>query len=310
MRTELISIATDTLPLDGAFYLPDTAASGAVMLLHGNTMNFYVGAPRFLPPMLTRLGFACLAFNRRGHDILSIRDSRAAEGAAFQLTREGIEDNNYAARWLAERGFSRPVVIGHSNGGMLAVKHVSDHPETPAMVLLSAHGGGRDGLQRTSRAGMLAADHLDEITAQARTLVAAGRGRELMLVPGWWYVISAESFLDRMTEMPDVLELASTIRCPTLFIRGDEESPDTYPAERFKERASGSCECRDRTQLQPLLCRPRGGDLQTSFGLARPHAEYRCRGVTLISSESGLRLIVLRVDGVTVFQPLGILKTA
>jgi pimeloyl-ACP methyl ester carboxylesterase len=66
MRTELISIATDTLPLDGAFYLPDTAASGAVMLLHGNTMNFYVGAPRFLPPVLTRLGFACLAFNRPG----------------------------------------------------------------------------------------------------------------------------------------------------------------------------------------------------------------------------------------------------
>jgi hypothetical protein len=30
-------------------------------------MNFYVGAPRFLPPVLTRLGFACLAFNRRGH---------------------------------------------------------------------------------------------------------------------------------------------------------------------------------------------------------------------------------------------------
>ena len=36
------------------------------------------------------------------------------------------------------------------------------------MVLLSAHGGGRDGVQRTSRAGMLAGDRLDEITAQAR----------------------------------------------------------------------------------------------------------------------------------------------
>jgi pimeloyl-ACP methyl ester carboxylesterase len=224
------------------FYLPEAEPCGAVMLFHGNTMNFYVGAPRFLPPVMTRLGFACLAFNRRGHDILSIRDSRAAEGAAFQLTREGIADNNYAARWLAERGFSRPVVIGHSNGGMLAVKHVADHPETPAMVLLSAHGGGREGVQHTSRAGMLAGDRLDEITAQARALVAAGRGRELMLVPGWWYVISAESFLDRMTEMPDVLELAPTIGCPTLFIRGDEESPETYPAERFKERAGGRCD--------------------------------------------------------------------
>src|SRR5437764_11443152 len=76
MRTELISIPTDTLPLDGAFHLPDGEPSGAVMLFHGNTMNFYIGAPRFLPPVLSRLGFACLVFNRRGHDILSIRDSR------------------------------------------------------------------------------------------------------------------------------------------------------------------------------------------------------------------------------------------
>jgi hypothetical protein len=60
MRTELISIATDTLPLDGAFYLPESEPCGAVILFHGNTMNFYVGAPRFLPPVLTGLGFACL----------------------------------------------------------------------------------------------------------------------------------------------------------------------------------------------------------------------------------------------------------
>src|SRR5712691_10154349 len=68
--------------------------------------------------------------------------ARAAEGAAFQLTREGIADNRYAAGWLAERRFPNPVVIGHSNGGMLVVKHVLDHPETRAMGLLSAHGGG------------------------------------------------------------------------------------------------------------------------------------------------------------------------
>ena len=243
MRTELVSIPTDTLLLDGAFYLPDEGpVAGGVLLFHGNTMNFYVGAPRFLPPALTRLGFACLAFNRRGHDILSIRDSRAAEGAAFQLTAEGIADNRIAAAWFAEQGFPDPVVIGHSNGGMLAVRHAADHPQTRALVLLSAHGGGRDGVRRSSAAGLMAGDRLDEITKRARALVAAGRGRELMLMPGWWYAISAESFLDRLTEMPDVLDLAPHIRCPTLYIRGDREDPDTYPAERFAERAGGPCE--------------------------------------------------------------------
>ena len=93
MRTELISIATDTLPLDGAFHCPDDRpVRGAVLLFHGNTMNFYVGAPRFLPPVLTRLGFTCLAFNRRGHDILSIRNSRAAESAGPAQVRGAESD--------------------------------------------------------------------------------------------------------------------------------------------------------------------------------------------------------------------------
>ena len=244
MRTELISIPTETIPLDGALHWPDGPVTGAVLLFHGNTMNFYVGAPRFLPPALTAMGYVCLAFNRRGHDILSIRNSRAAEGAAFQLTHEGIEDNRTAARWMRERGLPAPVIIGHSNGGMLAVPHVVAHPDTPALILLSAHGGGKDGVARTSRAGLMAGDRLAEITAQARAMVAEGRGRELLLMPGWWYVISAESFLDRMTAMPDILELAPRVRCPVLYLRGDQESAENYPAEAFQARAGGRCDVR------------------------------------------------------------------
>ncbi len=242
MRTELVSIQTETLPLDGALHLPDGAVTGAVLLFHGNTMNFYIGAPRFLPPALTAMGYACLAFNRRGHDILSIRDSRAAEGAAFQLTHEGIEDNRDAARWMADKEFPAPIVIGHSNGGMLSVPHVLAHPETPGMILLSAHGGGRDGVLRSSQAGLMAADRLPELTAQAHAMVAAGRGGDLMLMPGWWYVITAKSFLDRMQAMPDILELAPGITCPVLYLRGDQEDAGSYPAEAFRDRCGGRCD--------------------------------------------------------------------
>ena len=243
MRTELVTIPTDTLPLDGAFYEPAGAAtSGGVLLFHGNTMNFYVGAPRFLPPALTALGFACLAFNRRGHDILSIRNSRAAEGAAFQTTAEGIADNRFAAGWMADRGFPHPVVIGHSNGGMLAVQHVTDYPGTPALVLLSAHTGGTGQVEGASRAGLMAGDRLDEIVAQARAMVVAGRGRDLLLMPGWWYVATAESFLDRMVSMPAIVDLAPSITCPVLFIRGDQERVESYPAEEFQGRAGGPCD--------------------------------------------------------------------
>ncbi len=242
MRTELITIPTPTLPLDGALHLPDSPPDKAAILFHGNTMNFYTGAPRFLPPALTAMGYACLAFNRRGHDILSIRDSRAAEGAAFQTTAEGIEDNQIAAAWMKAHGFPAPVVIGHSNGGMLAVPHTVAHPDTPALILLSAHGGGTDGVRRSSAAGLMAGDRLDEITARARALQAAGNGHELMLMPGWWYAITADSFLDRLTRMPDILTLAPRITCPVLYIRGDQESAENYPAEKFQAVAAGPCD--------------------------------------------------------------------
>lgn len=243
MRAELVSIPTGTIPLDGLYYEPvGRAALGGVLLFHGNTMNFYTGPLRFLPPVLAELGLACLAFNRRGHDILSTRNSRVPEGGAFQLAREGIEDNRTAARWMAERGFAHPAVIGHSNGGMLAAQHVADHPGTPALVLLSAHLGGKNILERTSKAGLMAQDRVEEFTARARQLAAAGRGRELMLMPGWWYTISAESYLDRLTETPDGLALAPTIKCPTLYVRGDKESRENYPAEEFQTRAGGPCD--------------------------------------------------------------------
>jgi len=241
MRTTLVTIPTDTTPLDGALYEPEGAPRGAALVFHGNTMNFYVGPPRFLPPVLARLGLVVLAFNRRGRDILGIRASRMAEGAAFQTTREAIADNRIAAEWLGARGFRRPIVIGHSNGGMLAVRHAADHPQTRALVLLSAHCGGKDLVARASRTGLLAGNRLEEITVQARTLVAAGRGRELMLLPGWWYVTSAASFLDLLTELPDIVELAPRIACPTLFLRGDQEPADLYPTEAFQRRAGGPC---------------------------------------------------------------------
>ena len=68
MKTQLVTIPTDTVPIDGALHEPDGPAQnirGAALYFHGNTMNFYTGAARFLAPALTKLGLAFLAFNRR-----------------------------------------------------------------------------------------------------------------------------------------------------------------------------------------------------------------------------------------------------
>lgn len=239
MRAEPVSIETDTTPLDGLFYEPEGPVRGVVQLMHGNTMNFYVGPPRFLPPSLIELGFACLAYNRRGHDVLSNRDSRLLEGGAYQTIAEAIDDNLYARRWLDEGGYPPPVVVGHSNGGMLAVRHLVDHPDTPALVLLSAHRGGKNLMRLMADQGLMAADRYQEMTDEALRLVGEGRGQDLLLVPGWWYVVSARTYVEYLHHCPDLLELAELITCPTLFLRGDEEPPELYPAEEFRTLAPG-----------------------------------------------------------------------
>ncbi len=73
-------------------------------------------------------------------------------------------------------------------------------------------------------------------------LVAAGKPNQLMLIPDWWWVISARTYLDRLTNAPDLVENAKRIECPVLFIRGDQEPKENYPAERFKENCAGPCE--------------------------------------------------------------------
>jgi len=115
-----------------------------------------------------------LAFNRRGHDILTTRLSRDAEGGAFQTVAESVADNRYAAQWLTDQGHPQPVIIGHSYGGMLSTQHVADHPQTPALVLLSAGRGGRENVS----GGCVHQQYvvgLEILHNHAKALVAAGQ---------------------------------------------------------------------------------------------------------------------------------------
>lgn len=243
MLAEVVSVPTAGTPLDGLYYPAQGRKRGAALLMHGNGMNFYYGAPGFLPEHLTGVGLAALAYNRHGHDTVSAR-TRVAEGNAYQTAAEAVDDNERAAAWLADRGHPAPVVIGHSNGGMLAAEHVANHPETPALVLLSAHLGGKEMLVRGSRLGLLAGDRLPELSRQAHELVDAGRPDELMLMPGWFYVITAGSFVDLENNLPVLLDNAPRITCPVLYVRGDQEDRDMYPAEAFAEAAGGRVDVR------------------------------------------------------------------
>jgi pimeloyl-ACP methyl ester carboxylesterase len=141
MKLELVSIKTDTYPLDGLFYTPtDRPIRAAAMFFHGNCHNFYIGPSRFMPLTLLAEGIACLTFNRRGHDMVTSLDGRNVGGGSFQLAHEAIANSGYAAAWLRGRGFANPAVIGHSNGGVLAAQYAADAPYGTSVQEMDAYG--------------------------------------------------------------------------------------------------------------------------------------------------------------------------
>ena len=150
----------------------DQPGQAPVLLIHGSTITGKTDW-ELVAPLLARRRRVIVP-DCRGH----------GKSSNPNLTYSFKELANDMAALVHALGYPRAHVIGHSNGGTLAVQHVADHPRTPALVLLSAHCGGREMVPRASRAGLLAQDRVSEVTEQAKHLVSIGRGRELMLLPG------------------------------------------------------------------------------------------------------------------------------
>jgi pimeloyl-ACP methyl ester carboxylesterase len=108
--------------------------------------------------------------------------------------------------------------------------------------LLSAHAGGNRLINPASARNFSITGDVERQKEQAEALVAAGKPRQLMLIPAWWWVISARTYLDRLTNAPDLVANAAKIKCPVLFIRGDREPIENYPAEKFAANCAGRCE--------------------------------------------------------------------
>ena len=242
MNTELIAFsAGDGFPLDGLVYTPPGGpGERAVLLVHGKVMNFYTGPCRILPPHLVALGWSCLAMNRRGHDLGGIRNGRDSCGGAWETFADSQSDIAGAMAELRRRGSGKIVLAGHSFGGIGAAAYAAAHPaQVAALVLCSAGSGGKEYLPQVSRRGMLAAERHAEVEALARRLVAEGHGDRMIALPGWWYAITAASWVDLAENVPDTVENARRYPGPILTIRGSLEPEEVYPAEAVATAAGG-----------------------------------------------------------------------
>lgn len=229
----LVRVVTDAgQPIDAMLTgAPVGEAVAAVVHLHGKGGNFYTGPGRFIPDGSRAEPIAHLSVNMHCHDLGYTRydvpspDFSTADipvgGGFWENIAKGHEDVGATVDYLRSLGYRRIFLSGHSSGGYYAVDYAARDADVAGVVLLSPLTTNRTVLPRW----FPGPGELDEALAQARDLVAAGRGHQLLPLSSWYYAISAASLIERAADSPDQWEKSlAALPCPVLMIWGEKES--------------------------------------------------------------------------------------
>ncbi|MGR6912752.1 alpha/beta fold hydrolase [[Actinomadura] parvosata] len=172
----------------------DHGGSGQdVLLLHGGGRTRADWKP--LAGLLAGAGFRPVSMDLRGH---------GESGAAPWSWPAALED---VAAVAGAYALHRPVIVGHSLGGMVAALWAAGHPECRLAVNLDGHGN-------PTRPGQFAGLGPDAAASACREMTAflAELGQGL-----------PESFLQVMREIDalDLFPVYRRARCPLLVVSGD-----------------------------------------------------------------------------------------
>ena len=201
-------------------WLPDTAPRALVVVAHGYAEHGERYAP--LAERLTAAGYAVRAPDHRGHG--------RSGGARTNVTRfdDYVEDLHALMR-LPSPGAGKPVLLGHSLGGLIALRYALQHEDEIHALVLSApaacpgevsHVTVRVGrlLSRVAPSAGVIKLPLEKISRDP-AVVAAYRADPLVFATKLRARLGAE-MLDAMKSAQRDLP---RLRCPLLVMQGTED---------------------------------------------------------------------------------------
>ncbi|WP_157898999.1 alpha/beta hydrolase [Luteitalea pratensis] len=222
--------ADDGVINGGAVFMPPKSAARpvAVIWVHGWGTNFYDPAYARIGRALAERGVTTMSINTRMHDLgtsaTNVSGRRVRGGGYWGVTSEQSRD---IAAWIeiaAEHGFSRVVLVGHSAGWPAVAAYQASSHDSRVVGLVLASGPVQP-LHPPDDAALI---------KQATELVAAGKGDDLLRIPGRSFpsFISAATYLDQVHTPPALLDIfgvsstdaaIASITCPLLAFFGTRD---------------------------------------------------------------------------------------
>ena len=167
-----VSLERNFGTLYGTLLTPDEGAETVAVLIagsgptprNGNTNNYL-----YLAQELEKAGIATLRYDKRGIGSSKFDDPDKMADATLD---DFIGDAAAWAEYLSRQDFRRIVLIGHSEGALIAFCAAQQCPEVDAVISLAGAGYPLDEILQLQLAAQLAPTHM-ELLMQARAITAA-----------------------------------------------------------------------------------------------------------------------------------------
>jgi pimeloyl-ACP methyl ester carboxylesterase len=203
---------------------PDKAID-AVIMNPGSGGTFYHPTMRQIAAVIREAGYPVLTLSTRGHNLVW-RDAAGQRylGHAFEKIHDAPLDFQGAINWLADKGFSRMALYGHSLGGAKALYYGAHDPDPriKALLIASAPRWSDKHYSTSARSEDFARNK-----GKAEELVAKGRGQDVFEVdfPQAGTLMSADTYLDKYAgEEYSFMEWADRITLPLFWLEGEKEN--------------------------------------------------------------------------------------
>jgi alpha-beta hydrolase superfamily lysophospholipase len=243
IHTELCRFKTaDGETLHGLLFKPsaDATSDRAILHSHGVASSFYTTPLVKVAQALAEQGHHSLVINSRGHDWAARAGADGSQfmGASYENFEDSPLDIDGALSFLADRGYSRFVLAGHSLGAVKTVYYQGLKQRADVEAVIAASPPRQFYGARVEEQPGFA-----QKMADAEKMVADGRGEEII----WAWASSslspftARTFVSKYGphERNDVRRHAALVGVPLLAFAGGAESKAFETHARELAEAAG-----------------------------------------------------------------------
>jgi pimeloyl-ACP methyl ester carboxylesterase len=215
-RGEVGEVVVDGKRLETLWFEPETAARPTIVILHEGLGSIALWKD-FPQKLASRTGCGVLAYSRYGHG----GSDRLMEKRPVKFMHH--EGEVVLPELLERLSITRPILLGHSDGGSISLIFAGKYPERPCALILEAPHVFVEGLSVASIT--LAKDQYQ--TTNMRPKLARYHAHVDETFWGW-----NDIWLDPAFRSWNIEEYLPAIRGPILCIQGEEDEYGTIAQVR------------------------------------------------------------------------------